>query len=58
MLSARDLCALLRQLVKFGTARHHDNSGTVAKYLGTIQSLHNFLEASPKRYALFGDTET
>ena len=26
--------------------------------LGTIQSLHNFLEASPKRHALSGDIET
>ena len=26
--------------------------------LGTIQSLYNFLEASPKRHALFGDIET
>lgn len=25
--------------------------------LGTIQALHNFLEASPKRHALFSDTE-
>ena len=34
MLSARDLCALLWALVKFGTARHYDNSGTVVKYFG------------------------
>ena len=26
--------------------------------LGTIQSVYNFLEASPKRHALFGDIET
>ena len=26
--------------------------------LGTIQSLYNFLDASPKRHALFGDIET
>ena len=25
--------------------------------LGTVQALYNFLEASPKRHALFGDTE-
>ena len=25
--------------------------------LGTIQALYNFLEASPKRHALFSDTE-
>ena len=25
--------------------------------LGTIQSLYNFLEASPKRHALFSDTK-
>ena len=26
------ICALLWSLVKFGTARHHDNSGIIAKY--------------------------
>ena len=32
VLSSCNICALLWSLVKFGTARHHYNSGTIAKY--------------------------
>ena len=58
MLSPCNICALLWSLVKFGTARHHDNSGTIAKHSRHNPESVQFLEASTKQHALFGDTET
>ena len=34
-----------------------ENIEPLRNALGTIQNLYNFLEASPKRHAIFGDTE-